>query len=38
MGWEQVGMLIVVVLTSYTGIKVINKLFDDNKKNKNSLF
>lgn len=38
MGWEQVLMLIVTVLVSYTGIKVINKIFDNNKKNKNSLF
>lgn len=38
MGWEHVLMLTVLVLVSYVGIKIINKIFDNNNKKKNSLF
>lgn len=35
--WETVGMILVLVLGVYTGIKLINRLFDSRKR-KNSLW
>lgn len=35
--WETVGMILVLVLGIYAGIKLLNRLFDSKKK-KNSLF
>jgi hypothetical protein len=37
--WETVGMILVLVLGIYAGIKLLNRLFDStDKKKKNSLF
>lgn len=37
--WESVGMILVLVLGIYAGIKTLNRLFDrTEKKKKNSLF
>jgi hypothetical protein len=38
--WENVLMLVVLILVSYTGIKVINQIFENKKDKKkiNSLF
>lgn len=36
--WITALIVVVSVLVTYIGIKIINKLFEDNKKNKNSLF
>lgn len=41
MTWEHTAMLLVLGLTTYTGVKLIDLVFDklsDNKKKKNSLF
>lgn len=37
--WETVGMILVLVLGVYAGVKFINRLFErSDKKKKNSLF
>lgn len=37
--WESVGMILVLVLGIYAGIKALNRFFDKTeKKKKNSLF
>jgi hypothetical protein len=36
--WETVGMILVLVLGIYIGIKVINRLFEDKKRTKKTLF
>lgn len=37
--WETVGMILVLVLGIYAGIKLVNRLFEKtDKKKKNSLF
>lgn len=36
--WETVGMILVLVLGIYLGVKAINKMFEPKKKKKDSLF
>lgn len=36
--WETVGMIVVLVLAIYAGIKIINHAFKPKEKNKKSLF
>ena len=36
--WETVGMILVLVLGIYLGIKFINRMFEPKKKKKDSLF
>ena len=36
--WGTVCMIVVMVLSIHTGIKLINKVFDKTKNKKNSLF
>ena len=40
MVWENVLMLVVLILVSYTGIKIVNQIFENikDKKKINSLF
>jgi F0F1-type ATP synthase assembly protein I len=37
--WETVGMIVVLILGTYAGVKTIDRLFENlNKKKKNSIF